>query len=265
VSDRTVVRSVFAPARPFAAIAAGLFTFAALVLVGGGAACATARVHPALYEAESFALVSVHARRDVWMDSGFVLMPSFDNELGTEVIEMTIGDTEADLARLFGVEELVPLVKVLENKQAQALPEASPPEDWTQVDDIIAVDVDAPDTPRALGRVAAALGVDAAVVLRHEWSVAPDRLQMTNGLTAYDRCTLLVADARGQVLVHDSVLASAPLMSVGLEPRMFGLHAASFSDEVRTLARRTGRECIDLLKRRIAQARPARVVAPRKG
>ena len=122
-------------------------------------------VDPAFYRARSFALVSVHARADVAFESPGLMFALADNELGTEVVEMTLGDTEAELAQLFGVDELMPLGKVIEHKSTHALPEAQPPEAWSQINEIIAVDLDDPRTRPALGRVAAAVGVDAAVVL----------------------------------------------------------------------------------------------------
>jgi hypothetical protein len=245
-------------ARTPAPIAVGIAAGLCAVLVG----CATTRIDPALYDKKTFALASVHARREIAFDTSNLALAYDDNELGAEVVEMSLGDTEADLANLFGVEEIVPLGKALKERTYDDLPEATPPESWSQINNITAVDVDSPRAAPALGALAKAMHVDAVVVLRHEWALSRDRLELSAGITAYDRCTLLVVDDAGRPLWDDVMVARQPVTLLWAGDMSAGVNGATWADEARALARRTGRECMDLLKRRYAEARPKKPAAP---
>lgn len=225
-------------------------------------ACATLspRIDPQLYEAKTFALVSVHARTsiDFRMNAAAPLMEL--NELGLEALEMELGEGEVRLGEVLGA-PMVPPGKVLqEAKRAyDALPEATPPEAWTQVNGMTAVDLDDPRAVPALGGVARALGVDAAVVVRHEWSLVRDRFELGEGATLFDRCTILVVDKNGRPLWSEAVLARMPVMPLlGTDfsgAMGVGLNGATWGDEALQHARRTAKMALDELGRRYEAGR----------
>jgi hypothetical protein len=98
--------------------------------------------------------------------------------------------------------------------------------------------------------------VDAAIVLRHEWALVRDRIEISDGITAFDRCSILVVDDNGRVLWDDVVVARQPVTLLFASEMNAGINGASWADDARALARRTGRQCMDQLKRRYAEARP---------
>lgn len=231
---------------------------ALLVWTAALGGCATTRVHPALYEAKTFALVSVHARRSIYFHNVAVAPMFADNELGHEALEMELGETEGRLGEIFGV-ELLPAGKAIESRAYDALPEVVPAADWTQLNHMTAVDLELPETVPALADLARALGVDAVIVLRHEWSLARDTLEVSEGITAFDRCVLLVVAADGKKLWHDVVVGRVPVHQLGLGPSAFavGMNGGTWADEARQLARRTAREAMELLERRYREGRTA--------
>jgi hypothetical protein len=221
--------------------------------------CATVHIDPALFEAKTIALASVYARKAVLLDAVGGIAPGiYDNDYGAEVVEMELGDTEGALGDLFNA-EVVPVAKAMKTKEYGRLPEATPPEDYTRVNDMTAVDIDSASAAPALGALAQALHADAAVVLRHEFSVARDTFEVNSGFTAYDRCNILVVGADGKKLWDDVVLARIPAVELGAGGIGVGvgptLVVGNWADEARSLARRTARDAIDQLQRRYKIAR----------
>jgi hypothetical protein len=214
--------------------------------------CATTRVDPALFSAERFAIASVHARRSIDFESVRVAPMLNDNELGAEVVEMELGETEVRLGEMFGA-EVLPVGKALEQKVYDKLPEAWPPEDWSQVNDMIAVDVDAPGAAPVLGELAQVLKVDAVIVLRHEFALARDRFEVAEGATAFDRCTILVVDRNGRKLWDDVVIARVPVQTMMSGQFAVGLQYATWADEARQVSRRTARQALDIFAKRYAE------------
>jgi len=205
------------------------------------AACATPPVVDRhLDDVRSVALVSLHARRGV-LQQDLALSPTFAPEgLGAEVLEMIEGDIEGELEQRFGA-DVVPLVRATGAAGYSALPTAQPVDDWAAPRDAVAVDVDAPSAPAALGAVARALGVDAVVVLRHEWWLSRVRYARSVAHNGHDRCTVLVVDARDRLVWRDTVVAQVSSSQLVLLPGAGGLGAGATADEARALARRTAR------------------------
>src|SRR5262249_6807508 len=142
------------------------------VLVGFvSTGCATTRIDPGLYQAKTVAIASVFARKTIEFDNMPVAPMLYDNDFGAEVLEMELGETEGRLSELFGV-DVVPAGKAMEARKAyDALPEVQPADEYTRVNDMTAVDLDSPALASSLGELAAALRVDAVVVLSHEWTL----------------------------------------------------------------------------------------------
>jgi hypothetical protein len=85
---------------------------------------------------------------------------------------------------------------------------------------------------------------------------------INDGVTAFDRCTMVVVDADGRRLLDTTQVARVPVMMLwGFATRM-GINGAMAADEIRTLARRTARQCLDQVKDHVARPRPS---APARG
>jgi hypothetical protein len=232
---------------------------ACLIAMLTTAGCATVHIDPALYDAKTIALASVYARKSVVLDAVGGIAPGlYDNDYGGEVVEMELGDTEGALADLFNA-DVVPAGKAMKAKEYGRLPEAAPPEEYTRVNDMTAVDVESAAVAPALGALAVALHADAAVVLRHEFSVARDTFEVSSGFTAYDRCNILVVGADGKKLWDDVVVARIPAVELGAGGLGVGVNntlvLGNWADEARSLARRTARDALDQLQRRYKIAR----------
>jgi hypothetical protein len=221
---------------------------AALLLLLGTFGCATATLLPEAYGLEHVALVSLHARREIAVQQNELSPLLLEGSLGEEVIEMSVADTEAELEEIFGAGSIVPAGKAMQSKKYDLMPEALPIEEWSQVNKMLAVDVDDARTPAALGVLAHDLQVDAAVVVRHEWWLARDRLDIGTSTWAYDRCTLLVVDDDGQVVWRQSVIGRAPSRAMWSSSFQVGFNGATWADEARTLARETARTAWNELK-----------------
>jgi hypothetical protein len=222
------------------------------------AGCATMRsIDPAMYEQQRFAIASVYARRTIGLESVRGVAPMWrDNDLGAEVVEMELGETEERLKEIFGV-DVLPVGKALQTKVYDKLPEAWPPEDWSQVNQMIAVDIDAASAAPRLGELAQALGVDAVVVLRHDFTLGRDRFEIATGVTAFDRCRIVVVDKEGRRLWDDVAVARVPITTVMPGAFAVGLQYASWADEARRLSRRAAKQALDQLARRYAEGRRA--------
>jgi hypothetical protein len=236
-----------------------LATLCAMCVMTG---CATtARVDPALYQAKTFALASVHARAsiDFHMTAAAPMLEL--NDLGVEALEMELGEGEVRLGEIFGGTVVPPGKVLLARKAYDLLPEAQPPDVWTQVNGMTAVDLDDPRAVPALGGIAHALGVDAAIAVRHEWALVRDRFEMGDGATLFDRCTILVVARDGRPLWSDTVVARAPmlpLLGYDVAGGMgVGMNGATWADEALQHARRTSKMALDELERRYLAARKA--------
>lgn len=240
---------------------AALAAFVAVVAVVAVGCATTTRVDPGLYEARSLAVASLYARKDIWFENVTVAPVFSDNELGDEALEMELGEIEGRLGEIFGV-DVVPAGKALESRAYDALPEVVPSRDWTHLNDMIPVDIDLPEAVPALAALARDLGVDAVVVVRHEWSVGRDRFDVAETVTAFDRCALLVVSADGQKLWHDTVVARVPVHQTFAGAYSVGMNGATWADEARQLARSTSREALELLARRYREGRSTAAATP---
>ncbi len=208
------------------------------------AGCLTPTVRRAeLRSVDSVALVSVHARRDMGLQD-VQLGPWFaTNTVGEEVIDITLATIEGEVEGLFGAGRVVPPARAMQSKKYDLVPEALPAEDWTQTRKMLAVDVDHPRTPEALGQLAKDLNVGAVVVIRHEWSLSRDTYNRSVTLWAWDQCTILVVDQAGTVLWRETATARQPLQMVWANPfASMGINGTVQLDQARTLARETARE-----------------------
>lgn len=219
-------------------------------------ACATpALVDPRLASVHTVALVSLYARDDI-VDQGAALPGVYvPAGLGGEVVDMITADVEGDLEARFGVGNVVPLRRAAKVDAVARLPAAAPPDEWSQLEGAVDVDIDAPDVAVRLGDAARAVGVDAVVVLRHEWWVSRVRYQRSIAVVGYDRCTLLVVDAGGHVVWRDSVLAQESSSQLFLVPGAPDFGTSISADEARMLARKTARR---VWKDLVARERSAR-------
>ncbi len=237
----------------------------AVVALGLTVGCASTTLLPAAYDVDRVALVSLHARREIVVQQTDFVPVLLDGSLGEEVIEMSMADTEAQLEELFGEpgrSALVPAALAMRSKKYDLLPEALPIEEWSQADKMLAVDVDDPRAPLALGVLARDLHVDAAVVIRHEWWLARDRLDIGISTWAYDRCTLLLVDDDGRVLWRQSVISRAPARATWSSSFPIGINGATGADEARTLARETARLAWNELKTSYARGPLTQSVKP---
>lgn len=224
----------------------------------GASACASIVLTPGAYDLDRVALVSLHARREIGVQSTELSPVLLDSGLGDEVVEMTVADTEGALEEMFGDDAVVPAGKAMQSKKYDLVTEALPAEDWSQVNQMLAVDIDDAATPAALGALARDLGVDAAVVLRHEWWLQRDRLpagSAAGGTStwAYDRCTVLMVDDDGVVVWKQTVVSRAPSRAMFASSFQVGFNGATWADEARQLARETSRLAWAELRNRHAQ------------
>ena len=224
--------------------------------------CVTTHVAPALYTQKSLAIVSVFARKNVtsW---GMELSPlELDNELGTEVIEMTLGDEQDRLARIFDVEhqgvELMRVEDVMQHPAYGHVHEAKDAEDWSRVNNMVALDL-TPAADASLGDLAAGLDVDAVIALRHEWAILTERSAIGITRSMIDHCALVVVDRHGVRLWDDAVDARVPVWGLGVD---LGFNGSSWADALRSLARRAATEAFDELAAHHRRDRPKVLSAP---
>lgn len=226
--------------------------------VGLWAACATpAFVDHRLDDVRSVALVSLHAPHDIDLQDSALVTGFVPPGLGAELIEMIEGDVEGDLETRFGA-AVIPLRRAGLAPATAALPAATPADAWAAPYGTPAIDLDAADLDSRLGTLARQLGVDAVVVLRHEWWLSRVRFARSIALHGHDRCTVLVVDAAGRILWRDVVVtqvaAPRPVLLPG--PGDFGVGVTA--DDARSLARRATRQAWQEL---LARARRARATA----
>ena len=197
---------------------------------------------PELRSPEKLALVSVHARRNMGLQDA-QLGPMFAlNTIGEEVIDISLATIEGDVETLFGEGRVLPPREAMKSKKYDLVPEAMPPEDWTQAQRMLAVDIDDVRTPDALAALGRDLGVSAVMVIRHEWSLSRDSYNRSFTMWAWDWCTVLVVDVNGVVLWREAANARKPLQMVWSNPfAVMGINATVHLDQARSLARDTAR------------------------
>jgi hypothetical protein len=174
---------------------------------------------------------------------------------------MIAADIDGDVEARFGDGTVLPQRAAVSARGYAALPPATPPEEWSAVDDGVAVDLDDPDTPARIAAVVRALGVDAGVVVRHEWWVTRTRFDRIVSVVGFDRASVLVVDGDGAVLWRDSVVTQQGARATwgGLAP---GFGARPWTDEVRQLARTTARTAWRELRARERAASRAAATTP---
>jgi hypothetical protein len=189
------------------------------------------------------------------------------DDLADEIVEMMIGDSEGAVEALFGAGRTTPLSRALTAKSYDALPEARPVEHWTQAGNMLAVDVDDPTTPAALGVLARELGVDAVLAIRHAWWLGRDRADLAIGLWAYDRCEVLLVDKDGAVLWRQAAVGRTPSGGLFAPGQGFGAAAGfqgvAVANEVRRASREAAREAWQQLAASFIAAAPAGSSAPK--
>lgn len=230
------------------------------VVVSG---CTTATIRPEAWDVKRVSLVSLHARREIGVQASDLSPVLLDAELGDEVVEMSVADTEGSLEALLGA-VVVPAGKAMQSRKYDLVPEALPPEEWSQVNQMLAVDVDAAGTAAALGALAKDLAVDACVVVRHEWWLQRDRLDIGTQTWGYDRFTFLMVDDDGVVLWRQTFVTRAPSRAMFASTFQVGFNGATWADEARTLARETARLAWGELHERYAQGPPKTSAATTK-
>ena len=216
--------------------------FAALsAALSATAGCSSVTLAPEAYGLQSVAIASLHARREIGVQSTELSPVFLEGELGDEVVEMTIADTEAIVADIFAGAVIVPAGKVMQSKKYDLVPEALPPNEWSQVNRMLAIDVDAAATPAALGVLARDLHVDAVWVVRHEWWLQRDGVGLGTSNWGYDRCTLLLVDDDDAVVWRQTVVTRSPSRALMTGAFQLGFNGATWADEARSLARETAR------------------------
>jgi hypothetical protein len=224
-------------------------------------ACVTTHVSRALYTQKSFAVVSVAARKGVtsW---GMEMSPlELDNEFGSEVIEMTLGDEQDRLARVLDTErggvELMRVEDVVQHPAYAHVHETADAEDWSRVGNMVTVDL-TPAADASLGDLATALDVDAVLALRHEWAILTERTSIGLVRSMVDHCTLVVVDRHGVRLWDDAVDARVPVWGMGVD---LGFNGSSWADALRSLARRSATEALEELATHHRRDRPKATAA----
>lgn len=234
---RPVLRALLSPG----AVARFVVVVVACFVGAANVGCASVTLVPGAFGLKSVAIASLHARREIGVQSTELAPVLIDGGLGDEVIEMTIADTEADITATFAPAVIVPAGKVMQSKKYDLVPEALPDDEWSQVNRMLAVDVDAAATPAALGVLARDLAVDAVLVVRHEWWLQRDRVEFGTSTWGYDRCTLLLVDDDGQVLWRQTVVTRSPSRALIAGSFQVGFNGGTWADEARSLARETSR------------------------
>jgi hypothetical protein len=221
------------------------------------AGCATPTVlQPQVRGLQDVALVSLYGTRDLGLLEARPGPLTLGDGIGEQATELIVGDTLAFLEALYGVGHVVAPKQAMGSKKYDALPEAGPAEQWSQVDRMIAVDLDHGQTPAALAALARSLDVDAVVVVRHEWWLARERYELVRAVSLYDRCTIFVVDRDGVVLWRDVAMGRAPARAMWSSQIQFGLAGDALVSESRALARQTARAAYAELQARVLALPP---------
>jgi hypothetical protein len=214
-----------------------------LGLLGLLVSCATPTVmEPRLRGLQDVAVVSVYGSRDLGLLEMGPGPLALGDSVGEEAAELVVGDALTFLEGIYGAGHVVAPKQAMASKKYDALPEAQPTDQWSQVDRMIAVDLDHGRTPEALAALARSLDVDAVVVIRHEWWLARERYELVRALSLYDRCTILVVDRDGVVLWRDVAMGRSAARTMWSSQLQFGLSGDAVVAESRSLARETARQ-----------------------
>lgn len=229
------------------------------VVVGG---CATPTIlEPRVRGLQDVALVSVYGSRDLGIVETRPGPLILGDRVGEEAIGLVVGDTMQLLEDLYGAGHVVSPRDAMRSKKYDAVPEVTPVDEWSQVDRMLAIDLDHGRTPEALGALARSLDVDAVVVVRHQWWLSRDRYELVRAVSLYNRCTIMLVDRDGVVLWHDVAIAQAPTRMMWGSQIQFSLAGDAIVDEAEALARRTARLAYDQLKARALALPPMKPTA----
>jgi hypothetical protein len=216
----------------------GWFWMTTLITLSVGCVTPTIR-RDELTALDHVALVSVHGTTDVGLQDA-QLGPTFaQNTVGEEVLELMLPTIEGQVEVLFGEGRVLLPKAVMRSKFYDAVPEALPATSWTQLNNMLAVDIDSELTPAALGALARDLDVDATIVVRHEWFLSRDSYDRSFTIWAWDRCTILVVGRRGDILWRETTTAREPLQMVWGLGTIGGINGTVQLDQTRQLARST--------------------------
>lgn len=240
----------------------GALWTAALVVITVVGGCATPTIlEPRVRALQDVALVSVYGTRDLGIVETRPGPLVVGDRVGEEAVGVVIGDTMQFLEEIYGVEHVISPRQAMTSKKYDAVPELTPADDWTQVDRMIAVDLEHGRTTEALATLARSLDVDAVVVVRHQWWLARERYELVRAVSLYDRCTILVVDRDGVTLWSEVVVTRAPTRTMWGSQLQFGLAGSEIVDEAEALARQTARVAYAELKAR-ALSLPALAPTP---
>jgi hypothetical protein len=218
-------------------------TLRCLALLGLMASCATTTViEPRLRGLQDVAVVSIYSTRDLGLHETAPGPLALGDGVGEEAAELIVGDAMVFLEGIYGAGHVLTPKQSMASKKYDALPEAQPTDQWSQVDRMIAVDLDHGRTTEAMSALARSLDVDAVVVIRHEWWLARERYELVRALSLYDRCTILVVDRDGVVLWRDVAMGRSAARATWSSQLQFGLSGEPVVAEARTLARETARQ-----------------------
>lgn len=216
----------------------GWFWMTTLITVSAGCVTPTIR-RDELTALDHVALVSVHGSVDVGLQDA-QLGPTFaQNTVGEEVLELILPTIEGQVEALFGEGRVVQPKAAMKSKFYDAVPEALPATSWTQLNSMLAVDIDNDLTPPALGALARDLDVDATIVVRHEWFLSRDSYDRSVTIWTWDRCTILVVGRRGDILWRETATAREPLQMVWGLGTIGGINGTVQLEQTRQLARST--------------------------
>jgi hypothetical protein len=216
----------------------GWFWMTTLITLSVG--CVTPTIRRAeLVALDHVALVSVHGSADVGLQDA-QLGPTFaQNTVGEEVLELMLPTIEGQVEALFGEGRVLLPKAVMPSKFYDAVPEALPATSWTQLNNMLAVEIDSDSTPQALGALARDLDVDATIVLRHEWFLSRDTYDRSFTIWVWDRATILVVGRRGDILWRETATAREPLQMVWGLGTIGGINGTVQLEQTRQLARST--------------------------
>lgn len=213
--------------------------------------CATpVVVEPRLRALQDVAVVSIYGSRDLGLLETGPGPLALGDGVGEEAVELVVGDALGFLEVIYGAGHVVAPKQAMASKKYDALPEAQPSDQWSQVDRMIAVDLDHGRAPEALAALARSLDVDAVVVIRHEWWLARERYELVRAVSLYDRCTILVVDRDAVVVWRDVAMGRSGARTMWTSQLQFGLSGDAVVAESRSLARETARQAYAELQAR---------------
>ncbi len=217
-----------------------------------GSSCAVLKVNPAVYTKQKFALASFYGPKQIQGSVGLVgAIQGGSTEWGAELFSTEYPGWESSLKQTLGGEWL-PLGKVALAPSYTGLDGAAFEEHQATPAGLRALDTGLNNDAR-LGKLATELGVDAVVLVRHQWMVMSDRDAPQHG---YDAFSLVVVGADGVRLWDERDNLDGPQAtrsSAGLLAQMGG---AMVPDDVKEMIRGTVLLAHDGFARRWKSSRP---------